>query len=113
MNALTAPVPDLSLEFGLFTPKQVCAIIELCKPVMAPDGVLLVNDYLGCDLPGGASSDTQEHVWKRLHFDYLHGHIAWRHIVEDAGVDVIFYEMLKRIPMSKRVEPCASYGPLP
>ena len=118
-NEVAATMPELGMEFyeGSFTdiPKEAAnrkysvvfvqvafchvhnelpAIIELCKSVMAPDGVLLVNDYLGCDLPGGASKDTQEHVWKRLHFDYLHGHVAWRHIVEQAGFDIIFYENL-------------------
>merc|ERR1711907_319443 len=76
--------------------KQLPAILEEAKRVLAPGGVFIVNDYLGCDLPGGASEHTQENVWKRLHFEHLHGHIAWRHICEQSGLDVIFYENLDK-----------------
>jgi cyclopropane fatty-acyl-phospholipid synthase-like methyltransferase len=118
-NEVAAQMPELNMEFyeGSFTdiPKEAknrkysvvfaqvafChvhnelpQIMEHCKEILAPGGYLLINDYLGCDLPGGASKHTQEHVWKRLHFDYLHGHIAWRHIVESAGFDIQYYENL-------------------
>lgn len=118
-NEVSAQMPELGMEFyeGSFTdiPKEAAnrkyscvfaqvafchvhdelpSILELCKTVLAPGGVLLVNDYLGCDLPGGASQMTKDHVWKRLHFDYLHGHVAWRRIVENAGYDIVFYENL-------------------
>merc|ERR1711953_856818 len=106
-NEVAAEMPDLRMEFyeGSFTdiPKEAAnrkydvvfaqvafchvhlelpAILELCKIVLAEGGCLLVNDYLGCDLPGGASQSTKDHVWKRLHFEYLHGHVAWRRIVD-------------------------------
>jgi len=74
--------------------KQLPAILEEAKKVLAPGGVFIVNDYLGCDLAAGASESTKENVWKRLHFEYLHGHKAWRHICEDANLDIIFYENL-------------------
>jgi len=118
-NEVSAQMPELNMEFyeGTFTdiPKEASnrkydvifaqvafchvhlelpAILELCKTVLAPEGTLLINDYLGCDLAGGASQTTKDHVWKRLHFEYLHGHIAWRRIVEEAGYDIIFYENL-------------------
>merc|ERR1711953_666709 len=91
-NEVAAEMPDLRMEFyeGSFTdiPKEAAnrkydvvfaqvafchvhlelpAILELCKTVLAEGGCLLVNDYLGCDLPGGASQSTKDHVWKRLH----------------------------------------------
>jgi len=69
--------------------------LELRK-VLAPGGIVVVNDYLGCDLPGGASQRTKQHTWKRLHFEYLHGHVAWRRIAEDAGFVVEYYENLDR-----------------
>merc|ERR1712010_261112 len=68
--------------------------IEVAKKVMAPDGVMVVNDYLGCDYPEGASDFTKEQCWKRLHFEHLHGHKAWRKIVQDCGLDIVFYENL-------------------
>jgi len=68
--------------------------LEVAKKVMAPDGIMIVNDYLGCDYPEGASEFTKEQCWKRLHFEYLHGHKAWRKIVEQAGLDIVFYENL-------------------
>jgi len=74
--------------------KELPHILEVAKSVLAKDGVMIVNDYLGCDLPGGASQFTKDNVWKRLHFEYLHGHKAWRRIVDDAGLDIVFYENL-------------------
>jgi len=71
-------------------------ILEEAKKVLAPGGTMIINDYIGCDHPSGASERTKEHVWKRLHFEHLHGHKAWRRIVEDAGLDVLFYENLDR-----------------
>jgi len=73
---------------------QLPQIMEHCKQVLAPGGVMICNDYLGCDYPGGASELTKENVWKRLHFEYLHGHMAWRKIVQEAGYDIQFYENL-------------------
>jgi len=73
---------------------QLPAILEEAKKVLAPGGCMIVNDYLGCDKEGGASQNTKDNVWKRLHFEHLHGHKAWRHIAEDCGFDIIFYENL-------------------
>merc|ERR1711865_788793 len=78
---------ELSFFEGSFT--------ELQK-VLAPGGVVVINDYLGCDLPAGASQTTKDHVWKRLHFEYLHGHQAWRKIADEAGLIVDFYENLDK-----------------
>jgi len=69
-------------------------IMEHCKQCLAPGGVMIINDYLGCDYPEGASEFTKEQCWKRLHFEYLHGHKAWRKIVQDTGYDIVFYENL-------------------
>lgn len=74
--------------------KMLPSILEEAKKVLASGGVMIINDYLGCDLPAGASQNTKDQVWKRLHFEYLHGHKAWRHIAEDAGLDIVFYENL-------------------
>jgi cyclopropane fatty-acyl-phospholipid synthase-like methyltransferase len=118
-NQVAATMPELKMKFyeGTFTelPAEVKTqkfsvifvqvafchvhnelphILEVAKSVLAPGGVMIVNDYLGCDLPGGASQFTKDQVWKRLHFEYLHGHKAWRRIVDDAGLDIVFYENL-------------------
>merc|ERR1711904_760571 len=69
-------------------------ILEQVKRVLAPGGVLIVNDYLGGD--NGVSDNTKEHVWKRLHFEYLHGHQAWRKITEESGFVIQHYENLDR-----------------
>jgi cyclopropane fatty-acyl-phospholipid synthase-like methyltransferase len=74
--------------------KLLPTILEQVKRVLAPGGVLIVNDYLGGDK--GVSETTKEHVWKRLHFEYLHGHRAWRKICEDSGFVVQYYENLDR-----------------
>merc|ERR1712054_520234 len=118
-NEVAAEMPHLKMKFyeGSYTalPKEILAekfsvvfsqvafchvhndlahIFEEAKKVLAPGGVMIINDYLGCDLAAGATQSTKDNVWKRLHFEYLHGHKAWRHIVEDAGLDIIFYENL-------------------
>merc|ERR1719399_1746658 len=69
-------------------------ILEQVKRVLAPGGMLIVNDYLGGD--NGVSDTTKEHVWKRLHFEYLHGHLAWRKIAEECGLELLHYENLDR-----------------
>jgi len=74
--------------------KLLPSILEQVKRVLAPGGVLIVNDYLGGDK--GVSDTTKEHVWKRLHFEYLHGHQAWRKITEDGGFVIQYYENLDR-----------------
>merc|ERR1719359_1750679 len=118
-NEVAASRPDLRMKFfeGSFTdlPSQVASekysvvfsqvafchvhkllptILEQVKRVLAPGGVLIVNDYLGGD--NGVSDTTKEHVWKRLHFEYLHGHRAWRKITEDGGFAIQYYENLDR-----------------
>jgi ubiquinone/menaquinone biosynthesis C-methylase UbiE len=75
---------------------QLPAIFQELQKVLAPGGVVIVNDYLGCDLDGGASEQTKEHTWKRLHFEYLHGHQAWRKIADEAGLVIDFYENLDK-----------------
>jgi cyclopropane fatty-acyl-phospholipid synthase-like methyltransferase len=118
-NEVAASRPDLRMKFfeGSFTdiPSEVVSqkysvvfsqvafchvhkllptILEQVKRVLAPGGVLIVNDYLGGDR--GVSDTTKEHVWKRLHFEYLHGHQAWRKITEQSGFDIQYYENLDR-----------------
>lgn len=75
---------------------ELAVSMKELQKVLAPGGVVVVNDYLGCDLPGGASEMTKEHTWKRLHFEYLHGHIAWRKIIEESGLVIDFYENLDK-----------------
>ena len=75
---------------------ELSSILENLKGCLAPGGILVINDYLGCDHPDGASASTREHCWKRLHFEHLHGHIAWRRIAEDAGYAILLYENLDR-----------------
>jgi cyclopropane fatty-acyl-phospholipid synthase-like methyltransferase len=74
--------------------KLLPSILEQVKRVLAPGGVLIVNDYLGGD--HGVSQKTKDHVWKRLHFEHLHGHRAWRKITEDSGFVIQYYENLDR-----------------
>merc|ERR1719197_1115380 len=118
-NEVAASRPDLRMKFveGSFTdiPSEVASekysvvfsqvafchvakllpdILEQVKRVLAPGGVLIVNDYLGGD--NGVSDTTKEHVWKRLHFEYLHGHQAWRKIVQESGFVILYYENLDR-----------------
>merc|ERR1719399_2513379 len=118
-NEVAASRPDLRMKFfeGSFTdiPSEVASekysvvfsqvafchvhkllptILEQVKRVLAPGGVLIVNDYLGGDK--GVSDTTKEHVWKRLHFEYLHGHMAWRNITEESGFVIQSYENLDR-----------------
>jgi len=71
---------------------ELPAILEEVKAVMAPGGRLVIMDYLGCD--GKQSEATKENVMKRLHFDVLHGHKAWRRICEDSGFYIQYYENL-------------------
>jgi SAM-dependent methyltransferase len=73
---------------------DLAQLVKEAMKVMAPNGCMVVNDYLGCDHPEGASEFTKEQCWKRLHFEYLHGHKAWRKIIEECGLEVIFYENL-------------------
>jgi hypothetical protein len=42
------------------------------------------------------SQETRDHVMKRLHFEKLHGHKAWRHIAEEAGLEIMYYQNLNR-----------------
>merc|ERR1719456_208597 len=125
-NEVAASRTDLRMKFheGSFTdlPKEVASekysvvfsqvafchvhkllpdILEQVKRVLAPGGVLIVNDYLGGD--NGVSDTTKEHVWKRLHFEYLHGHRAWRKITEQSGFVIQSYENLDR-DMAKKAE---------
>merc|ERR1719387_1230741 len=118
-NEVAASRPDLRMKFfeGSFTdiPSEVASekysvvfsqvafchvhkllpiILKQVKRVLAPGGVLIINDYLGGD--HGVSDTTKQHVWKRLHFEYLHGHRAWRKITEDNGFVVQYYENLDR-----------------
>merc|ERR1719421_931068 len=118
-NEVAASRPDLRMKFfeGSFTdiPSEVATekysvvfsqvafchvhkllpiILKQVKRVLAPGGVLIINDYLGGD--HGVSDTTKEHVWKRLHFEYLHGHQAWRKINEDGGFVIQYYENLDR-----------------
>merc|ERR1719450_1138471 len=74
--------------------KLLPTTLEQVKRVLAPGGVLIVNDYLGSDK--GVSETTKEHVWKRLHFEYLHGHKAWRKITEENDFVIEHYENLDR-----------------
>merc|ERR1719387_1349874 len=116
-NEVAAFRPDLRMKFfeGSFTdiPSEVASekysvvfsqvafchvakllptILEQVKRVLAPGGVLIVNDYLGGDK--GVSDTTKDHVWKRLHFEYLHGHLAWRKITQESGFVIQYYENL-------------------
>merc|ERR1719230_511619 len=69
-------------------------IFEQLKKVLKKGAVAVVNDYMGTD--GEVSQATRDHVMKRLHFEKLHGHKAWRHIAEDAGLEIMYYQNLNR-----------------
>jgi cyclopropane fatty-acyl-phospholipid synthase-like methyltransferase len=64
------------------------------KKILDKGAVAVVNDYMGSDKE--QSQMTRDHVMKRLHFEKLHGHKAWRHIAEDAGIEIMTYENLNR-----------------
>jgi len=69
-------------------------IMREVKKVLAPGGVVVLNEYLGSD--SEVDEATKQHVYKRLCFDTLHGHRAWRKIVEDEGFVIEHYENLDR-----------------
>jgi len=116
-NQVAKSLPHLKLQFyeGSFTdlPKEVLSqkysvifsqvafchvhfmlpkIFEEAQKVLAPGGVLVVNDYLGGKKK--ASQLTRENVHKRLHFEFLHTHKEWRRIAEEAGFVIHAYEDL-------------------
>jgi len=118
-NQVAAEMPDVKMSFfegtytdlpqGILSQKfdvifsqvafchvhnELAHILEQCKKVLAPGGIMVINDYLGCDMPGGASQKTKDNVWKRLHFEYLHGHVAWRNICQESGFEFQYYENL-------------------
>lgn len=119
-NEIAAAHPDLDLDFveGSFTSLPdslverapfdvVFAQVSFCHvhqmldkifreatKLMGPDSVFIVNDYLGGD--GETSDDTKEHVFKRLHFEMLHGPIKWRSIADQAGLRLVNYECLDK-----------------
>lgn len=73
--------------------KLLPEILQQAQKVLAPGGVMVVNDYLGGD--GAVSEETQEHVYKRLHFDQILGPKMWRRTVDDAGLVLLHYENLR------------------
>jgi len=63
--------------------------------------VAIINDYMGTE--GEVLEQTREHVHKRLHFEMLRGHKTWRHMAEDAGLEIMHYENInKHIEQSYR-----------
>ena len=69
-------------------------IMEEVKKVLAEGGVVVIMDYIGTEDP--VMDDTKEHVHKRLHFSTLLGHLSWRRVVDEAGLNILHYENLDR-----------------
>lgn len=67
-------------------------IFAQLKKILANGAIAVINDYMGSD--GEVSQETRDHVMKRLHFEKLHGHKAWRHIAEEAGLEIMYYQNL-------------------
>ena len=100
------------------------AIFSEIKAALAPDGIAVINDYLGADIVRvGAhmrarvfvrvcacvtactalcllvqvvSESTKRNVHDRLGFGELLGHIAWRRTAELSGFEILRYENLDR-----------------
>jgi len=96
------PAEVLSQKYSvIFSQVAFCHVHQLlplifkeAQKVLAPDGVLVVNDYLsGKKKP---SEMTRANVHKRLHFDHLHTHKEWRRLAEEAGFVIEFYEDLDK-----------------
>jgi len=62
------------------------------RKVLAHGGKAVINDYIGTE--DEVLEATREHVHKRLHFEMLRGHKTWRHMAEDAGLEIMYYENL-------------------
>ncbi|KAJ8600916.1 hypothetical protein CTAYLR_005068 [Chrysophaeum taylorii] len=71
---------------------QLDKIFAQVKRALGDDSIFIVNDYLGGN--GEPSEETKAHVYKRLHFEMLHGPKAWRQIADDAGLTLLYYETL-------------------
>lgn len=62
------------------------------KKLLAHGGKAVINDYIGTE--NEVIEATRDHVHKRLHFEMLRGHKTWRHMAEDAGLEIMHYENL-------------------
>lgn len=118
-NEVAKSLPKLNMKFyeGSFTelPKEVLSqkydvifsqvafchvhkmlphILKEALKVLAPGGVMVINDYMGGKKP--PSQATRDHVHKRLHFEHLHTHKEWRRIAEDCGLTIQAYEDLDK-----------------
>jgi len=72
--------------------EELPVIMEEVKKVLADGGVAVIMDYMGTE--DKVLEDTREHVHKRLHFSTLLGHPSWRKIVDNAGLNILYYENL-------------------
>lgn len=73
---------------------ELPAILAQVKKALAPGGAAVINDMLGASAPPASEGDVLDAaaVYRRLHFEVLHGHQAWRRIVEEAGFTLEHYE---------------------
>ena len=51
-------------------------------------------DFLGPDPPNAVLDETLEHVWKRLHITFLHGHESYKRALKEGGWKIECYEAL-------------------
>ena len=96
------PEPVLAQRFThVFSQVSFChahdelpKIMDQIRAVLAPGGVAIINDYLGCNTGREVSAQTRKWVYERLNFGTLLGHKAWRRVVEESGFEVLHYENL-------------------
>lgn len=70
--------------------KLPVALDQISRALVKPGGLALINDYLGAD--GEISAETKKAVHDRLGFDVMHGHKAWRRIVDQSALTLRYYE---------------------
>ena len=72
--------------------KLPLALDQIAKALVKPGGLALINDYLGAD--GEVTPETKKAVHDRLGFDVVHGHKAWRSIVDQSALTLRSYESI-------------------
>jgi len=66
-------------------------ILANCYGCLAPNGVLVVLDYLGPKDGSDPSELTRKHCYERLHFTKLIGHDAYKAALQKTGFEIVKY----------------------
>ena len=73
---------------------QLPEIFAQIQAVLAPGGKAIINDMLGASASPACDADVADAaaVYRRLHFEVLHGHQAWVRYAHEAGFTMQHYE---------------------